>query len=848
MKPYHFLLGLLFILLPCSVQSQNDYYFPEGLNFDESIPSPAEFLGYEIGDWHTRHARMVSYMEKLAQISPKAQIQSIGITHEKRPQIILTITSEENLSNLERIRKEHLAHANPEQPEGDVKNMPVIVHLGYNVHGNEPSSTEVSMLVAYYLLAAEDPKLDDYLKNAVFHIEPALNPDGRDRHTTWVNSNKGNPPVADPWDREHNESWPSGRTNHYWFDLNRDWLPLTQVESKNRVAFYHKWLPNMVTDYHEMGSSSTYFFEPTKKYGSENPIVPRFNYDTLNSIFAKYHQESLDEIGSLYFTGERFDNSYPGYGSTYPDLHGALGIVYEQASSRGHVQSTGTENITFPFSIRNHLRTSLATIEACVENREMLLNWQRKFFSDIREKGLQERKLHVYGNEKDPGLPHMFTRLLLDHQIEVYNIKEEIKSGNKTYKPGSAYAVPEGQVQNLMVKSIFDNVTTFTDSVFYDTSAWSMALAYGIDNTEISSTKLDRGSRIKPEDIKPNIEVPERSKYAYIIDWSQFRAPAALYYLLKNEVNVKTAFTPFSIQTGSETKEFGYGSLMISVADQSMDSTELYDLIIKASQEAKVRIEPVASGRSDLGIDLGSPEFKNVELPRVVMLTGEGTSGYEAGEIWFMADTYLNMPITKVDRSDFKRLPLNDYDVLILVSGNYNELDPEKIKSWVENGGTLVTQRTASQWVIDKKLVKKELKKQEMEKDSLLRMNYSRADKYYGSRAIGGSFYKADLDITHPIGFGYQDRELSVYKNSTVFLKPGNDPFNKIAVFTSEPYLSGYIHSENLELIKGSATILAEQKGRGSVIMFSDNPNFRAMMLETHKLFVNAIFFGSLIF
>ncbi|TBW26789.1 M14 metallopeptidase family protein [Gramella sp. KN1008] len=848
MKPYYFLFGLFFILLPCSVQPQADYYFPEGMTFDESIPSPAEFLGYEIGEWHTRHARMVSYMERLAEVSPKAQIQTIGYTHEKRPQIILTITSEENLSNLEKIRTEHLAHANPEQPEGDVENMPVIVHLGYNVHGNEPSSTEVSMLVAYYLLAAIDPKLNDYLKNAVFHIEPALNPDGRDRHTTWVNSNKGNPPVSDPWDREHNESWPSGRTNHYWFDLNRDWLPLTQVESKNRVAFYHKWLPNMVTDYHEMGSSSTYFFEPTKKYGSENPIVPRFNYDTLNSIFAKYHQESLDEIGSLYFTGERFDNSYPGYGSTYPDLHGALGIVYEQASSRGHVQRTGTENITFPFSIRNHLRTSLATIEACVENKAMLLKWQRKFFSDIREKGLKERKVHIYGNENDPDVTHMFTRLLLDHQIEVYNIEEEIKAENKIYKPGSAYAVPEGQVQNLMVKSIFDNVTTFTDSVFYDTSAWSMALAYGIDNTEISSAKFEPGSRIKPEDIKPDIKIPSQSKYAYIIDWSQFGAPAALYFLLKNEVNVKTAFKPFSIQTGKERKEFGYGSLMIPVVDQSMESEELYDLIMEASQKVELRIDPVVSGRSQFGIDLGSPEFKNVELPRVVMLTGEGTSGYEAGEIWFMADTYLKMPITKVDKSDFKRLPLKDYDVLIMVSGNYEDLDPERIKSWVNNGGTLITQRTASEWVINKELVEIELRKQEQEKDSLLRINYARSDNYYGSRAIGGSFYKADLDITHPIGFGYEDRQLSIYKNSTVFLKPGKDPFNKVAVFTRAPYLSGYIHSDNLELIKGSAAILARQKGRGSVVMFSDNPNFRAMMLETHKLFVNAVFFGSLIF
>ncbi|MDX1542754.1 MAG: zinc carboxypeptidase, partial [Christiangramia sp.] len=360
--------------------------------------------------------------------------------------------------------------------------------------------------------------------------------------------------------------------------------------------------------------------------------------------------------------------------------------------------------------------------------------------------------------------------------------------------------------------------------------------------------RVDLGPRLSSDDIQINFDLPERSEYAYLVDWSQFQAPAVLYHLLKNHVNVKTAFTPFSIGSDTGVKEFGYGSLMIPVADQSVAPEELYKLITEASEKAGVKIESVSSGRSDLGIDLGSPEFKDVDLPKVVMLTGEGSSGYEAGEIWFMMDTYVDMPITKVDRSDFKRLPLNDYDVLVMVSGSYDDLDKERIDSWVKNGGTLITQRTASEWAVKSELVQAELKEQEKDKDSLLRMNYARADKYYGSRAIGGSFYKADLDITHPLGFGYEDRELSIYKNSSVFLKPGKDPFNKVAIFSRDPYISGYIHPENLELIKDSAAILAEQKGKGTVIMFSDNPNFRAMMLETHKLFVNAIFFGSMIF
>ncbi|WP_300437267.1 M14 family zinc carboxypeptidase [Christiangramia sp.] len=842
------LFSIFFIALTNNIFSQTDYYFPDDLEFDENIPSPSEFMGYEIGEWHTRHARLVNYMEKLAELSPKAQIQTIGYTHEKRPQIILTITSEENLDNLENIRKKHLKNADPQNERGNINEMPVIVHLGYNVHGNEPSSSEVSMLVAYYLVAAKNPEVNEYLKNGIFHIEPTLNPDGRDRHTTWVNSNKGNPPVADPWDREHNESWPSGRTNHYWFDLNRDWLPLTQIESRNRVNFYHKWLPNMVTDYHEMGSASTYFFEPTKQFGSENPIVPRFNYDTLNAIFAKYHQESLDEIGSLYFTGERFDNSYPGYGSTYPDLHGGLGIVFEQASSRGHVQSTGSENITFPFSIRNHLRTSLATIKASVENKELLLNWQRKFFKDVSAEGSRQQKVHVYGDKDKPGLTRKFTKLLLDHQIKIYELNNEVTADGNKFEPGSSYLVPEAQAQNLMVKSIFDKVSKFADSVFYDTSAWSMALAYGMPHGTVSSRKINLNKEVSEENLENSIKAPERSKYAYLIDWAQLKAPAMLYKLLKNDVNVKVAFSPFSIQTAEGSQEFGYGSLMVSAVDQPLKQERLYELLSRFSEKTGVKVNSVVSGRSARGIDLGSPNFKNVELPNVMMLTGDGISGYEAGEIWFTLDTYVDMPVTKVDKRYFDRIDLNDYDVLIMVSGNYSEIDKESIANWVKNGGVLITQRTASEWIIKNDLVKSELKAGEKKEDSTARMNYARSDDYYGSRAVGGSFYEADLDITHPLGFGYSSRTLPVYKNSAVFLKPGTNPFNKVMVFKNEPYLSGYIHPENLELIKNSAALLAEKKGKGAVIMFSDDPNFRAMMFGTHKLFMNALFFGSMIF
>ncbi|RMG80139.1 MAG: zinc carboxypeptidase, partial [Bacteroidetes bacterium] len=348
--------------------AQNEYYFPEGLTFDASIPSPSDFLGYPIGAWHTRHDQMTAYFEQLAEVSELADFQVIGYSVEHRPQVILTITSPENRADLEAIRTRHLALAQNPDATAETENMPVVVLLGYNVHGNEPSSTEAAMLTAYYLLAARFEGRAETLRHAVIMIDPAYNPDGRDRHTNWVNMHKGNPPVADPLDREHNEVWPRGRTNHYWFDLNRDWLPLAQVESQNRMAFYQQWLPNVATDFHEMGTNSTYFFEPTKPFGSENPRVGRRNYDELNAAFAPYFQRALDDIGALYFSKEAFDNFYPGYGSTYPDMTGGLGLLFEQASSRGHVQASNTKDLTFAYTIRNQVRAGLATVRAAVDN------------------------------------------------------------------------------------------------------------------------------------------------------------------------------------------------------------------------------------------------------------------------------------------------------------------------------------------------------------------------------------------------------------------------------------------------------------------------------------------------
>jgi len=823
--------------------AQNDYFFPTNAQFDPTIPTPEQFLGYEIGDFHTRHDRMVSYMEKLAEVSEKANFQIIGYTNEHRPQIVLTVTTPENYTNLESIRQAHLKLCAPTTANADVSEMPVIILHGYNVHGNEPSSTEAAMLTAYYLVAETSAETQGFLKDAVTFIDPAYNPDGRDRHSNWANMHHGFPPVADPADREHNEVWPRGRTNHYWFDLNRDWLPLAQVESRNRMVFYHQWLPNVSTDYHEMGASSTYFFEPTEPFGSENPLVGRKNYDDINNLFAKYFKAALDEVGSLYFTKEAFDNSYPGYGSTYPDMHGGLGLVFEQASSRGHIQETTTKPITFAFTIRNHTRTSIATVRAAVENREFMLNHQQDFFKEslqmARKKGV---KGYVFGDTNDKGKTNAFLNLLLKHQIETYPVEQDVAS----FKNGQAYYVPAEQAQYRMVSTFFEPVKSFHDSVFYDASAWTVALAFDMPYERYTAGKaLSLGQSLTAADLKPIATTVPKASYAYLMEWNEYHAPKALYHLLKNKVFCKTSFRPFSAEVDGTKKDFGYGTIMIPVADQVMDVQQLQNILQEAADATNVPIHSVNTGFSLQGIDLGSRNFQTLNLPKVAMLVGDGASGYEAGEIWHLMDTRIGMPVTKVETTRFGRLNLDKYQVLILVSGRYGNLGGNgvnKIKDWVKKGGTLITQRTATQWAISNGLANATLK--ENKPTFPKKIAYADAREVRGARAIGGSVYLTDIDISHPLAFGYSRPQLPVYRNHTVFVEPSKNPIANVATYTDKPHLDGYIHAQSLETLKGSVSLMVSQQGRGRTILLIDNPNFRGFWYGTNKLFWNAVFLG----
>ncbi len=838
------------IFFSIQVNSQN-YYFEEYQPFNKKIPSPEEFLGYPIGEYHTRHDLVVAYMVKLAELSDKATLMVYGKTNENRKLTMLTITSLENHKNFDAIKKKHLQVVDVNTNITDFSNLPIFINLAYGVHGNEPSSTEAAMLTAYTLIASENTKVKEYLKETVIFLDPTINPDGRDRHTNWANTFRGSPLIADKNDIEHNEGWPRGRTNHYWFDLNRDLLLAVQPESNARLKWYHEWYPNVVTDFHEMGTSSTYFFEPKNMSASLNPVTPKENYTTLNNLFAEQFSADLDKIGSLYFTGEQYDATYPGYGSTYMDLQGSLALLFEQASSRGHLQETPTGEISFPFTIRNQYVSSFATIKATIKNKNLLYSYQNDFFKKSIEKASKSKvKGYVFGDNYDKNRTKAFLDVLLKHKIKVYSLDKNLDINNITFKAGNSYVVPTKQNQHYMVQTLFETYEKYRDSVYYDASAWSLVNFYNMKYNSL--TKIPKYSNeITVENNKISLESIQKSDYAYLIPWDDYYAPAALYALQDKGLIVKTSLKPFSISANGKDTKFNRGALLISSSLQAITKDSLYSIVNSVSIKYNLQAYGVNSGFTSSGNGLGSRSIVTLKKPKAMMLVEGGVSSYEAGEVWHLFEQRVHMPISKVPERNFYRTDLNKYNVIIMVSGNYKMLDKkskEKLKSWISHGNTLITSAKSNAWAIKNKIVDESLVK--VIKDSSKqndRINYADARGTIGKQSIGGAIFEVDLDITHPLGFGYHDNKLPVYKNNSVFIMPSKNKFSTVAKYSESPHIDGYITIENLEKMGKAASIVVSKMGSGRVVMFADNPNFRGSWYGTNKLFMNAVFFGSII-
>lgn len=826
-----------------SGQIELDYYLPD-IDYAPGIPAPESVLPTQIGEQHLSHDQLLYYLEKLCESSENCLMTEYARSHEKRPLVYLTISSNKNISRLDELKQKHNKLIDRSVSKNlDLDSIPLVLYQGYTIHGDESSGSHAAALITYYLLAGKSNKIDKLLDQTIILIDPCYNPDGLQRFSSWVNMHRSSTLVTDPSSREFNQVWPQGRTNHYWFDLNRDWIFNVHPESKGRIELFHEWKPDVLTDHHEMGSNNTFFFQPGIP-SRTNPNTPKTNQELTEKI-GHYHASFLDSIGSMYYSKESFDDYYYGKGSTYPDINGCVGILFEQASSRGYLRETSNGLLSFPFTIRNQLVTSLSTQEAVLDLKNEILDYKREFYF---RKNFPSSGYYLF-ESRDHFVSNFFLDLLNRHKIEVYRPTDSSIIDYDDFDYQNCYIVPKDQVQSGLVKTIFERVNHFPDSLFYDVSAWTLPLAFNLKTVEAKG-KLDHAKLTRVEQIErveTNQTLPSNI-HALAIDWKNYLAPALLYKVLEDDIQCKVLKSKAFYLSNGQYKEFNAGTIIIPVHGQNdYNSEELIKLINDEASKHNLTMIPIDSGQSREGKSIGSPENTSLTKFEIAMIVGEGVNRYEAGAAWYQLDKRFSIPMSMIDLRQFDRINLNRYKVIILPDGTYNKaiLSGEKLKKWIKEGGILIAFRGALGYLNSQKIIS--FKKKTADRPLAQAELYSNIRNYNGAQVIGGAIFNTRINNEHPLFYGYTEKELPVFKRGTLFLE---DIKNKLAVpmhYTEDPVLSGYSSEENVELAKNAAAVICYGSGKGRIIAIADNPNFRGYWLAGSRLFANSIFFSQLI-
>lgn len=841
-------------------------FYPPGIDFDPDIPRPESVIGHPLGERIARNDLLVRYLRMLAEMSPRITVEDIAYTHEGRPILGLTITSPENHQRLDAIKAAHVALSDPGSAQEVDADMPVVTWLNYGVHGAEVSSTDSSMAVAYHLAAAQGAEIEATLEQSVIILIAVFNPDGNSRMSAWNHMYGANVPVTDPRHQLHNTFWPGGRTNHYWFDLNRQWLILQHPEPRGWVAKFHEWRPNITVDYHEMGQNSTYYFHPGVP-DRTFPYIPRRSMELLDEV-AERPRTWLDSEQRLYFNEEGYDNFYIGKGSTYPHMHASMGMLFEQAGSEG-LLDTPHGILSFRDNVRTQYRTSLEMIRAGVEMRGELLQFQRDFSRETPELAADDEvKAYVFSSHGDPARAYHAIDLLNRHQISVQRLNQDIEAGGMSFSSADSYVVQTDQAQYRMVKALFELITEFEDETFYDVSAWTLPLAFDFEYAPLDAGDI-RGNVIGDE-VRAEFPVapePAEAGFAYLFSWSNYYAPRALYRLLDAGVRPKAATRPLTVtDSGGEAVSLDAGAILVPLGWQGgdLEDAEIHELMSAIAMEDGIAVHAVDSGHTPVaGMDLGSNSFANIPLPKVLLLVGESIQAYDAGEVWHQLDARMKMPVHMVEKRHLGGTDLRDYSHIVLVGGSHGDLSrhSDEIDRWVRRGGTLVGIRQGARWAVDNILHPDD---SGTESDSEIevevridgdgnetattaetaRFDYADKDDIEAQDIIGGAIFQGDLDNTHPIGFGINDRAIASHRNSLIAFDPPDNPWASLIRIPDNALLSGFASAENQAALAGKAMAVAERHGSGSVIAFADNPNFRAYFFGTNKLFMNSLFFS----
>ncbi|MEJ7643243.1 MAG: M14 family metallopeptidase [Chryseolinea sp.] len=821
----------------------------------QKIQSPEEFLGYKLGDRFTRHHRVVEYFKHVADVLPNVELIQYGETYEHRPLVYAVITSRENFEKREEIRLDNLKRTGMIEGTASGDKKP-IVWMSYNVHGNEASSLEASMLTLYDLANSENSRTQEWLKNVVVVMDPCINPDGRDRYANFYNQFLNDPPNTDGVAREHREPWPGGRSNHYMFDLNRDWAWQTQLESQQRLLVYNKWMPQIHIDFHEQGINNPYFFAPAAEplHGVISPWQREFQM-----MIGKNNAKYFDEKGWLYFTKEVFDLYYPSYGDTYPTYSGAIGMTYEQAGGGYAGLSITTQEgdqLTLKDRLMHHYTSGLSTVEITAANATRVVDEFEKYFRENLTAPAAAYKSYVIKSTNNSDKISKLTQWLDLHGIKYGHPQAAKSTRGYDYQTQTSGVVNINaddivfnifQAKSRFITTVFEPQSTLSDSLTYDITAWNLMYAYNLSGLAVTE-RINVARPYQP--IKVDNDNIASNPYAYLFNYQSPKDVEFLAALLKKKIKVRSSTQPFTV--GGQSFEAG----TLIVTRRNNESQPRFDSTIRSMANAMGRkIFTSTTGFVEKGRDFGSSEVRYIKAPSVAVLMGEQTYSLSAGEIWYYFEQQIHYPITQIGTDYFKTVDFKDYDVLVIPDGNYKMFDEstlDQLSSWVSAGGNLIIIANGLSAFSDKKQFglkaytkdteKTEAEKKEKDlKEKNLLLPYKDAERRQVSDAISGAIYKITLDNSHPLALGLKDSYYSLKTNELRygFLETG---WNVGVMKGKARPVQGFAGARINQKLDNSLTLGVEQKGKGNVIYLVDNPLFRCFWENGKMLFSNAVF------
>lgn len=873
-----FVLGLL--IAGCVFADETPVLQRTGMTFDPAIPTIKSVLGYDFGEQITRHSAMEKYLNALAAATPKVKLQQIGSTYEGRALYYVIVSSAENMARLEDIRQANLQLADPRaippsKAEAVIANNPLIVCLSYSVHGNEHSGVESALALIYYLAAATDSETQTLLKNLVVIIDPMQNPDGRERFINYFYANMSKTPNSDLNAAEHNETWPGGRTNHYLFDMNRDWIMMSQTETQARIAAYRQYQPHIMIDLHEMGENETYFFPPPT--APQNPNLPK-SVAQWWGILGHAVADEFDKNKIDYYTQERFDFWFPGYGDSWPTYNGALSGTFEQGSVRGLVAKRRDGLVVnYQDAIWHHFLSSLAVCRMGATHRADKL----RDFYEFRASAVQEGKTgavkqYVLHRAFDPLETDRIVRLLLQHGIEVRQAQADFRttvqnymddrSETKNFQKGD-YIIAMDQPLKRLIQVVFERESQFDPSFLkeeerrrkereptelYDITAWSLPLAEGIEAYWSAEAPPAETSLVTQASSATRELLP--SSYAYLLEYRSNDAIAAAWQLLERGVRVYFTTKPFTMNRS----RYAAGSFIIRIKN---NPENLAAILAEVSRATGVEFTAASTGWTEEGPDLGSGDVQFLETPKVALITNLPTDPNSFGAIDFLFDRRYNLDFTTVKTTDLPYAKFKDYNVLILPDSGY-ELDyktvtgPQgitQLKSWVESGGTLIAVAGAANFLIADGTLTNVKKISRFIEDSAQAAPDASAEKKETETekktdpadTIPGSIARARLSKESFLSYGYSQDEIPVFVNSSNVFQPPSEMKTAVTYADAEHLKVGGLFWEiTKKRLAGKAYATVEDLGSGHVILFAEDPSFRAAWEGLDKLLLNGVLFG----